>query len=240
MGTKTVMAKEKRTLKTIDFRKYPLPRIRHHTNPNFYLPKSRLKVDLSFYPPVLETVDWREHFANAQPPNVLDVGCGLGKFLLEYALNFPEDNILGLEVRPFVVQWLQNIIATESIGNAAVFWYSVANGLGFLESESIDKLFYLFPDPWFKKRHFKRRAFTADFVRECARVLKPTGRMYIMTDVPQVDEYHREILDATQVLEYRYVDETEWDVPIITNQEEICRNNQIPYVRMICTKRASS
>jgi len=64
--------------------------------------------------------------------------------------------------------------------------------------------------------------------------------MYIMTDVPQVDEYHREILEATQLLEYRYVDETEWDVPIITNQEEICRNNQIPYVRMICTRRVSS
>ena len=48
---------------------------------------------------------------------------------------------------------------------------------------SVQAVHVYFPDPWWKTRHHKRRVFTAEFVAECARVLRPGGRLHIATDV---------------------------------------------------------
>src|SRR5207237_1165355 len=53
---------------------------------------------------------------------------------------------------------------------------------------SLQALHVYFPDPWWKKRHHKRRLFTPEFVAECARVLRPGGRMHFVSDV---EDYFR-------------------------------------------------
>lgn len=136
----------------IDFSKYPLPnRMRHHTSPNFYLPASELQIIPKGYPPLIDKIDWSNHFANSQPPDLLDIGCGRGKFLLDMSFRLPQKNILGIEVRPLPVEWLQNVIKGENLPNVSVLRYSVVNGLPFIEDNSIEEVFYLFPDPWPKK-----------------------------------------------------------------------------------------
>src|SRR5207248_1911533 len=49
--------------------------------------------------------------------------------------------------------------------------------------ESLQAVHVYFPDPWWKTRHHKRRVFTEEFARECERVLRPGGRLYVVTDV---------------------------------------------------------
>lgn len=225
-----------RTIDSIDFRKYPVPRIRHHTNPQVYLPLRQLRVVPPNYPPLIEQVDWGTLFANGQPPAVLDIGCGFGRFVLEYALNHPEANILGLEVRKPAVEWLRGVIAGEAIPNAAVLWYSVANGLPFIASESVQSVVYFFPDPWFKKRHFKRRAFTLTLLSEIYRVLAPTGALYLMTDVPMVDEYQRQLLAEHGGFTIEEITtDAEWFTER-TDHQLFCDKRNIPYVRLRCRK----
>lgn len=103
------------------------------------------------YPPLIDKIDWSNHFANSQPPDLLDIGCGRGKFLLDMSFRLPQKNILGIEVRPLPVEWLQNVIKGENLPNVSVLRYSVVNGLPFIEDNSIEEVFYLFPDPWPKK-----------------------------------------------------------------------------------------
>jgi tRNA (guanine-N7-)-methyltransferase len=48
---------------------------------------------------------------------------------------------------------------------------------------SLQAVHVYFPDPWWKKRHHKRRVFTTEFVAECVRILKPGGHLHAATDV---------------------------------------------------------
>lgn len=220
----------------IDYTKYPLPRIRHHANPVLYFPLSRLKKTDILYPPVIKKAEWKKIFSNGKPPDYLDVGTGLGKFLIETAAAEPGKNILGFEVRHNAVEWTNRVLDGEHITNAKAMWYSAVNGFEFIKKHSLEKIFYFFPDPWIKKRHHKRRAFSTELLDEFARTLKPGGALYIMTDVPELDEYHREILDEHKIFSCEYTAESGWDIAARTYQEEFCINKHIPFIRMICRK----
>ncbi len=222
----------------INFDKYPLPkRLRHHTSANFYMPVTELKKIPANYPPVTEKINWSEVFANEKSPDILDVGCGKGKLLLDLAEREPNKNILGIEVRHLITQWLDKVIKGEKIPNVGVLWYSVVNALPFIESNSIEKVLYLFPDPWPKKKHHKRRAFNNTVLREFHRILKKDGKLYLATDVEEVHQYHLELLNENKNLfKFELVDNDElWGLPV-TNKEKFCRLKNITFYRIICYK----
>ncbi|MFC2131441.1 tRNA (guanosine(46)-N7)-methyltransferase TrmB [Bacteroidota bacterium] len=222
----------------IDFNKYPLPkRLRHHTTPNLYFKLSELKEKPGFYPPAVEEMDWEEVFINGKQPDMLDVGCGKGVFLLNMSEKYPDKNILGIELRKAAVEWINGVVRGEGIPNGAAIWYSVVNGLHFIEDKSIEKVFYLFPDPWPKRKHLKRRAFNEEFLSDIYRVLKDDGHFYLATDVPEVDSYHKKVLDVFGKFDYGIVQsDNQWLFPV-TNKEKFCRKENISFFRLICSKK---
>ncbi len=220
----------------IDFHRYPQPRTRHHTNPQFYLPLDQLHVVPHNYPPVPSELQWDVLYANGQAPRALDIGCGWGNFLLNYAELHPDINVLGIETREQTTEWLNNIIKGENLSNVAALWYSVANGLHFIADHSVDAVFYFFPDPWFKKRHVKRRAFNAAFIAEISRVLSKDGSLFLMTDVPEVDVYQCELLAELGGWQLREVDKDEDWLGVATDHEQHCQRLGFPYVRRRCTR----
>lgn len=224
-------------MKEIDFKKYPMPRMRHHVNPTLYLPfKSHFKSPF-WYPPVIETVQWSDYFSDGKAPKVLDIGCGRGGLLIEYALKNPLVNILGMELRKQAVEWIQSVLHGEKIPNAAVLWYSAVNGISFIDSNSIDTVFYFFPDPWHKMRHHKRRLFSLDFLDELNRVMKDDATLYLMTDVEEVDLFQQEVMNEHGKFNFRYcTDDIEWNLPK-TDQEKFSLRKGIPYKRLIVTKK---
>lgn len=221
----------------IDSSKYPLPnRLRHHTSSNVYLPLSQLKSRPEYYPPLIDKIDWKSCFSNGLPPDQLDIGCGKGKLLLDLAESYPENNFLGIEVRKNVVDWLKSVIEGEKIANCSTIWYSVVNGLPFIENNSIEQIYYLFPDPWPKKKHLKRRAFNEFFLAECFRILKPGGKLFLATDVLEVHEYHSEQLELFSKFNVQVIcNDIDWDLSP-TNKETFCRKHDIEFFRLICIK----
>lgn len=193
------------------------------------MPASRQVITPSWYPPVVEQADWTSWFGNGRAAEVLDIGSGRGTFLLHHALTFPNRNILGIEVRRMLTTYTNEVIRGEGIANAYALWYTMANGLPWIAEGSIRYATYLFPDPWPKKRHAKRRAFTSEFLDEVRRVLIPGGCLYLATDRPDVDEYQREVLGSHGG--FSVVDGEPWPFPFKTDQQMFCDRKSIPYVQ---------
>ena len=124
----------------------------------------------------------------------------------------------------------------EKIPNCRGLHYTMANALPFIESESIDEIFYLFPDPWPKRRHYRRRAFGQPFLEECFRVLKPGAKLYLATDVDYVHDYQtKELAKFGKFSLNELHDRSQWNYPK-TNKENFCVRKNIPVFRLICSK----
>lgn len=220
----------------VNTHRYPMPRVRHHVSPQVYLPIGTLSVIPAWYPPIVEAPQWHEWFANGKPANVLDIGCGRGALLLAYAAAHPELNILGLEVRESLVRWINTVVDGERMPNVRALWYTLANGLDWIAPASIQMAMYLFPDPWPKKRHHKRRAFTPQFISMIHSVLAPGGCLYLATDRPDVDEYQRAVLAADPRWTVSDCDDASWPFQQQTDQQMFCDRKGIPYVRYVAQR----
>lgn len=236
----------------VDTKKYPKPRSRHHNAANVYFPLHQLEKTPRYYPPLVDNIDWTTIYLNGKEPTILDIGCGWGSFLMNYALKNKDSNVLGIEIRKLLTDWINDVIHGEHINNAYALWYSLPNGLHFLNDKSIEQFFSFFPDPWVKKKHHKRRAFSAELVRDIIRLAKQDSLLNIMTDVPEVAQYHIELLAGFKEISLIFsefigdlddtwkevdlssnatVNDYCWELPS-TDQELFSQRKNIPYIRM--------
>lgn len=130
-------------------------------------------------------------------PRVLDVGFGDGEALLTQAANNPEVDFLGVEVHEPGIGHLLVLLEKAGLTNVRVVARDVVDVLpAMIPDGAFDTVNVLFPDPWPKKRHHKRRLVQPPFVAEVARVLKDGGLFHVATDWAPYAEHAREVLDA--------------------------------------------
>jgi tRNA (guanine-N7-)-methyltransferase len=116
----------------------------------------------------------------------LEIGFGGGEHLIAEALAFPETGFIGCE--PYVngmAKILAQIEARE-IGNIRLFAGDAAELLAWLPSQSLARIDLIHPDPWPKRRHWKRRFVQDATIAAMARVLRPQGEFRFVSDI---DDY---------------------------------------------------
>jgi tRNA (guanine-N7-)-methyltransferase len=133
---------------------------------------------------------WPAVFGNDNPVE-LEVGFGKGLFLLTAAQALPAVNFVGVEIVRKYQLFAATRLAIRGLRNVRL---ACADARLFLRdcipSGSLRAVHVYFPDPWWKTRHRKRRVFTAEFAAQCQRVLRPGGRLHVVTDV---EEYYQVI-----------------------------------------------
>jgi tRNA (guanine-N7-)-methyltransferase len=131
-------------------------------------------------------VSWRDVFGNDRPTEV-EIGCGRGRFLVPAACVAPGRNFMGLERSQGLVSAAQAAIAAARIGNARVLCCDARCVITFLVADASVAAYHLyFPDPWWKRRHHKRRLLTPSFCAALARTLAPGGFLHLASDVPHL------------------------------------------------------
>lgn len=121
-------------------------------------------------------------FGNDRPVEV-EVGFGSGEALLHLATTWPERNYLGLEVhRPGIGRLLRELARRELTHVRVLCQDAAPLFASGLPAASVHAVYLFFPDPWPKRRHWKRRLVQSDWIAGLARVLAPQGVFYAATD----------------------------------------------------------
>lgn len=157
------------------------------------LPKLDPATDLSRH---LRTFDTLPHpwdaaalFADDAAPLEIEVGSGKGLFLQSAATAQPDHNFLGIEVARKYAHHTAARLAKRNLTNAVIVEgdaLSVFREL--LPDATLAAVHVYFPDPWWKKRHRKRRVMNEAFLADVVRTLRPDGRLHFWTDVEEYFE----------------------------------------------------
>ncbi|MDG2992211.1 tRNA (guanosine(46)-N7)-methyltransferase TrmB [Candidatus Synechococcus calcipolaris G9] len=143
------------------------------------------------------------HYSNPEQPLHLDIGAARGTFLLEMALAHPDWNFLGLEIRqPLVLEAnarrdrlrqdfcqdsYQHSPIPHALENLHYLWGNANRGLEpLLAPFPLRVITIQFPDPWFKRRHHKRRLVQPELVQTLVNCLEPGGWIFMQTDIFQL------------------------------------------------------
>jgi tRNA (guanine-N7-)-methyltransferase len=142
-----------------------------------------------------EGLDWPTFFGNEHPVE-LDVGCGRGLFLFNASTSHPETNYLGLELDYKEGRRAARRLWKRQQPNARILGGDARIALAkLMRPESVAAVHVYFPDPWWKRKHKRRRLFTDEFVDLARAVLVPGGLLHSWTDVEDYFGVIRALMD---------------------------------------------
>jgi tRNA (guanine-N7-)-methyltransferase len=142
-------------------------------------------------------INWAALFGNDHPVEI-EIGTGKGTFLTEQAHQRPDVNFLGIEWARWFWRYSSDRLRRAHLKNV----HTVRAEAGFFLREfappaTISVLHVYFPDPWPKVRHHKRRLIQAALMPLAATVLRPGGRLQIVTDHQEYFEQIETVLRAS-------------------------------------------
>jgi len=139
---------------------------------------------------------WRSLFGRSAPVEI-EIGSGTGAFLWAAAVLHPERNLFGIEYSASRHARLAQDIERRGLPNVRVLRADAACVIAnVIPDASVGAYHIAFPDPWWKRRHHRRRLFTPEFVAALARTLRPGGTVHVITDVAEYFTHIVELLDT--------------------------------------------
>lgn len=145
-----------------------------------------------FFLDVDERPDWQAQFGNSNPLK-MEIGFGMGNFLIEMAAKEPASNFIGIDFYHKGIRKIMTRIKNLQLKNIRIVYGDIRNKIPILfEDGELDTVYINFPDPWPKKRHIKRRLIKPEFINQLAQKLGPEGRTCLATDS---ESYAHEMLD---------------------------------------------
>jgi tRNA (guanine-N7-)-methyltransferase len=207
-----------------------MPRVRVHQHVNPLAP---------FYRQSPKPIDMLQVFDDPTKPLLLDIGCARGRFILRMAEAQPEWNYLGVEIRHQLVDEANEIAAEKGLTN---LHYAFCNAMLWLERLISDipvgvlqTVTIQFPDPWFKKKHAKRRMVNRELVETVAAKLADGGRVFVQTDIEFLAEEIFDLFRANRPLEESPIDENPF--PVKTEREKAVEDKGLPVYRDVFKKK---
>ena len=129
---------------------------------------------------------------------VLEVGFGNGESLVEMAQSDVNTLFIGAEVHKPGLGHALILAQEKELKNLRVIEHDAVDFIDqMLPDNNIDRVQVFFPDPWHKKRHFKRRLIQPEFCKNLHRILKPDGILHVVTDWVPYAEHCLEVIDKS-------------------------------------------
>jgi len=200
------------------YTRFPI-RTRAHANP--------LSDEATQYPESPLGVDWNSMYPTlasklSETPraSILDVGCAYAGLLCSLSPLHPDKIMLGMEIRPRVVEYSQHRIqelreqSEQDVKNGALMvdhsdstlalpghniWVIrcnvMKNLVNFIQKAQLERIFFCYPDPHWKKKKHRRRIISETLLSEYAYCLKKGGLIYAVSDVKELGDWMRDKLE---------------------------------------------
>ena len=147
-------------------------------------------------------------------PIHLDIGSAKGEFLISLASRYPKWNFLGLEIRESLVISSERKRKKLELHNLKFLFcnvnISLDEWLSDLDYEQLKRVSIQFPDPWFKRKHFKRRVLKKSLLNSIARYLSKEGELFIQSDIIELIESMSSVIDKSNYFDRKDVDGLKW------------------------------
>ena len=169
-----------------------------------------------------------EMFGDSKLNLHLDIGCASGEFLFDLALVNTSWNYLGIEIRERLVKTSKSKLREREIKNLYFVFGNAHNILNDSQSKfilnNLKSISFNFPDPWFKKRHCKRRIIQPDFIRILSNTLQKGSLIFIKTDVKDLFDY----MDSTisNNFNFKKIDRKEFNYSQSFNPNKVKTNRE--------------
>ena len=169
-----------------------------------------------------------EMFGDSKLNLHLDVGCAGGEFLFDLALINNNWNYIGIEIRERLVKTAKLKVKEKEIKNLFFVFGNANNILNDVQSKFITKnvksISFNFPDPWFKKRHYKRRVIQPEFLNILSNSLQKGSQIFIKTDVKELfDHMNFTILNNSN---FQTIDKKDFNYSESFNPNQIKTNRE--------------
>ena len=164
--------------------------MRQHVNPlskNFF--------EINPIPPLHEV------YENPKLPLHLDIGCASGDFLFDLSLENKNWNYIGIEIREKLVLNANLKMKSREYKNLYFFFGNANNVFDHSKNkflfDSIKSISFYFPDPWFKKKHHKRRVIQPEFINFLSNSMQKRSLIFIKTDVKELFDYMEQTISES-------------------------------------------
>lgn len=208
-----------------------MARVRVHQHVNPLSPYYRQSPD---------PVDLDVVFADPAAPLLIDIGCARGRFLLRMAEAEQSWNYLGIEIREPLVDEANRLAAEGALSNLhyqfcnAMFWLDRL--LERIPEGRLQAVTIQFPDPWFKKRHAKRRMVNAELVEAVVAKLAGGGRIFVQTDIEFLADEMFTLFRVSKELDEVSISENPF--PVKTEREKAVEDKGLAVHRSLFKKMA--
>ena len=168
----------------------------------------------------------------------LEIGSGKGGFLVEMASRYPKEFFLGIEKNVTCAGITMKKLVENEINNAKLIYQDGQDTIKLIKDKSVKIIFLNFSDPWPKKRHFKRRLTSDNFLSDYNRVLKDDGLIIQKTDNEDLFNYSVEkftevgFVIKSKTDDYQEIEEFD----AITEYEQNFRNKGMKIHRLVVGK----
>ncbi len=127
-------------------------------------------------------LDFETLFQNSNPV-YLEIGSGKGEFISEYSLLHPEWNFIGFELKQKRIDITLRKLDISKHKNVRLASFMIDSAIEkIIPVDSVTGIFIQHPDPWPKRKHFKRRLVQQDFLDALSKIIKPGGFIQVSTD----------------------------------------------------------
>ncbi|HPY79589.1 MAG TPA: tRNA (guanosine(46)-N7)-methyltransferase TrmB [Bacilli bacterium] len=156
--------------------------------------KSWAKPFIDEHPEVIMTL---EELKSREGTFALEIGSGKGKFLIDIAILYPQEFVLGIERNVTCAGITAKKLVENEVTNAKLMLASADEILPSIKDETITSIYLNFSDPWPKKRHHKRRLTYGTYLKQYYRVLVKGGKLLIKTDNDDLFAFTQETLSES-------------------------------------------